>query len=110
MLDVIFSPSCPSYSTFYRLISLVFVSFVFYLFLPSFLLSFLNSRPNIQGPFIGILGFSQGATMAATLTSLLEKNNKSNNQIPTNQKWPKINHPPVNFFIAVSGFRWDFRK
>src|SRR5438270_4126090 len=65
-------------------------------------------RPNLQGPFIGILGFSQGAAVAATLTSLLEKNKDIG--LPTNLGWRKINHPPVNFFIAVSGFRWDFRK
>lgn len=98
MLDIIFSPSSPSYSEFCCLSSF-----------SSFLFLFLDSGTNIQGPFIGILGFSQGAAVAATLTSLLEKNNQDSG-LPTNLGWRKINHPPVNFFISVSGFRWDFRK
>ena len=50
---------------------------------------------------MGILGFSQGAAVAATIASILEKDRGL---------WRKIKHPAVNFFIAVSGFRWDFKK
>ena len=50
---------------------------------------------------MGILGFSQGAAVAATIASILEKDRGL---------WRKIRHPAVNFFIAVSGFRWDFKK
>jgi len=50
---------------------------------------------------VGILGFSQGAAVAATIASILEKDRGL---------WRKIKHPAVNFFIAVSGFRWDFKK
>lgn len=47
------------------------------------------------------MGFSQGAAVAATIASILEKDRGL---------WRKIKHPAVNFFIAVSGFRWDFKK
>jgi hypothetical protein len=52
---------------------------------------------------VGILGFSQGAAVAATIASMLEKGS-------TQSMFPRINHPPVNFFIAVSGFRWEFKQ
>jgi predicted esterase len=59
--------------------------------------AFLKTILETQGPFIGILGFSQGAAMAAYLASILEQGQS-------------INHPPVLFFIAACGFRWRFKQ
>jgi len=49
------------------------------------------------------MGFSQGAAMAAVVASILEKGG-SQDVLPT------IQHPPVKFFISVSGFRMRFDK
>ncbi|KAI9276313.1 serine hydrolase FSH [Sporodiniella umbellata] len=46
-----------------------------------------------QGPFDGILGFSQGCVFSALLASLLEK------------KTPGFNNPPLKFAVLVSGYR-----
>ncbi|KAF3916143.1 hypothetical protein AA313_de0203403 [Arthrobotrys entomopaga] len=57
----------------------------------------------IQGPFIGAIGFSQGAGLAAILASILE---------PARQKPPAIisdgfttSHPPLKFAVAYCGFK-----
>ncbi|GJJ78200.1 hypothetical protein EMPS_10559 [Entomortierella parvispora] len=50
-----------------------------------------------QGPFDGILGFSQGATMASLLQLLLERPHLSN-------VMSGCKHPPFKFSILVSGF------
>ncbi|CAO3684934.1 unnamed protein product [Rhizopus stolonifer] len=52
-----------------------------------------------QGPFDGILGFSQGASFAAILTELLEK------QSPEFR-----HHDPLKFSILVSGFRPNLQE
>jgi len=57
---------------------------------------FLNKILETEGPFIGILGLSQGAAMAAYLSSVLERR--------------LLNHPPVFFFIAACGFRLRFSQ
>ncbi|KXN71663.1 hypothetical protein CONCODRAFT_5648 [Conidiobolus coronatus NRRL 28638] len=47
-----------------------------------------------EGPFVGVLGFSQGACVATLLTKLLEINH------------PLVspaNHPPLKFSIMISG-------
>ncbi|KAG2197112.1 hypothetical protein INT47_004177, partial [Mucor saturninus] len=44
-----------------------------------------------QGPFDGILGFSQGACFAALLTEMLENH--------------ELDHPPLKFSIIVAGFK-----
>ncbi|RCI04223.1 hypothetical protein CU098_012117 [Rhizopus stolonifer] len=54
---------------------------------------YIKSVLNEQGPFDGILGFSQGACFAALLTELLETRN------------PNFNHPPFKLAILVSGFK-----
>ncbi|KAF8320347.1 hypothetical protein DL93DRAFT_2073927 [Clavulina sp. PMI_390] len=48
-------------------------------------------------PFDGVLGFSQGAAMAALLVALLER--------PDDLPSAKINHPPMRFGVFVSGFK-----
>ncbi|KAJ7054231.1 serine hydrolase FSH [Mycena amicta] len=51
--------------------------------------------------FDGVLGFSQGATMGALLTALLERPHV----YPPFLLEGKAPHPPFKFCIAVSGFR-----
>ncbi|OQD89537.1 hypothetical protein PENANT_c002G08270 [Penicillium antarcticum] len=50
------------------------------------------------GPFIGVMGFSTGATVAAIITSLLEKR-KSLCNFEFN-----TSHPPLEFAVSFSGF------
>ncbi|TDL16828.1 hypothetical protein BD410DRAFT_794926 [Rickenella mellea] len=50
-----------------------------------------------QGPFDGIIGFSQGATLAALLTGYLEYSN-------INPKFACIDHPPFSLGIFISGY------
>ncbi|CCG81333.1 Dihydrofolate reductase [Taphrina deformans PYCC 5710] len=51
-----------------------------------------------EGPFDGVMGFSQGGGFAAILTSLLERPNK---MLDTT-------HPPFKFAVIFSGFRSYF--
>lgn len=51
---------------------------------------------------MGIIGFSQGAAVAAVIASILEEPTKQN-------LFSAIHHPPVKFFISVSGFRMRFK-
>jgi hypothetical protein len=53
-----------------------------------------------QGPFDGILGFSQGGTAAAMVASALEPGRESHFSIAHQPK-----HPPLRFAIACSGSR-----
>jgi hypothetical protein len=48
---------------------------------------------------VGIIGFSQGAAVAAVIASMLERKQTL---------LPVIKHPPVKFFVSVSGFRMRF--
>lgn len=50
-----------------------------------------------EGPFNGILGFSQGAAIGALITAHLEK--------PVSMHGPPIKHPPFSFSILISGFK-----
>ncbi|KAJ5108354.1 hypothetical protein N7456_005029 [Penicillium angulare] len=58
-----------------------------------YILRFLDSH----GPFIGIMGFSSGATVAATVASLLEKRRSIGN-LRFN-----ASHPPLDFVVSVCG-------
>jgi len=49
------------------------------------------------------MGFSQGGAMAAVVASILEKGGDQD-------VLPTIQHPPVKFFISISGFRMRFDK
>ncbi|PWY91689.1 hypothetical protein BO94DRAFT_461516 [Aspergillus sclerotioniger CBS 115572] len=53
-----------------------------------------------QGPFMGVIGFSEGATWATVLSGLLEREAKASTGFHTN-------HPPLQFCIAFSGFRFE---
>ncbi|KAL4862442.1 hypothetical protein BDV12DRAFT_190426 [Aspergillus spectabilis] len=52
-----------------------------------------------HGPFVGIIGFSTGAAIAAIITSLLE------HQSPLRLRSNQVTHPPLEFAICFSGFK-----
>ncbi|ORZ22213.1 serine hydrolase FSH [Absidia repens] len=52
-----------------------------------------------QGPFDGILGFSQGGCFSACLSVLLEDRSILPDIIP-----PEFAHPPLKFVIVVAGY------
>jgi hypothetical protein len=68
-----------------------------------------------SGPFDGVVGFSQGAALAAMVASLLEKPAReaafahfsSSNPlgIPYPPSFATLSHPPLKFAICYSGFR-----
>ncbi|KAJ2158221.1 hypothetical protein GGF46_003933 [Coemansia sp. RSA 552] len=57
----------------------------------------LQSVLDNQGPFDGVLGFSQGALMAAVLCSLLETRDEK-----MSSDWT---HPPFKFAVLASGYK-----
>ena len=65
-----------------------------------------------QGPFVGIIGFSQGAAIAAMLTSLLEgaprtssfSAHQSSGGIAFPDSIRSLHHPRFKFAVAYSGF------
>lgn len=67
-----------------------------------------------QGPFDGVMGFSQGAALAAMVASLLEGDErkkaftaaqgKSKYAIPYPTSFAKLGHPPLKFCVAYCGF------
>ncbi|KAH8821233.1 serine hydrolase FSH [Xylogone sp. PMI_703] len=57
-----------------------------------------------QGPFIGVIGFSTGATLAAIIASLLE----GNRSVEGFQL--EINHPPLYFAVCFSGFMLSHKQ
>jgi hypothetical protein len=72
-----------------------------------------------EGPFDGIVGFSQGATLASMVASLLEEGSHRRDAfahfskqdvngamgIPYPASFSELNHPPLKFAICYSGFR-----
>lgn len=67
-----------------------------------------------EGPFDGVAGFSQGAALAAMVSSLLEGQQRrdafqhlrcqSSRSIPFPPSFHDIQHPPLKFCILYSGF------
>ena len=67
-----------------------------------------------EGPFDGVMGFSQGAALAAMIASLLEGDTrkeafkkgqeKSTLAIPYPSSFASLIHPPLKFCIQYSGF------
>lgn len=67
-----------------------------------------------QGPFDGVMGFSQGAAMASMVVSLLEGESrkavfeaaqaKSKLAIPFPQSFANLDHPPMKFCVLYAGF------
>ncbi|ETI21936.1 hypothetical protein G647_06006 [Cladophialophora carrionii CBS 160.54] len=68
-----------------------------------------------EGPFHGVIGFSQGAALAAMVASLLEGDSrkqafekarsKSALAIPYPASFERLSHPPLRFCAAYCGFR-----
>jgi dihydrofolate reductase len=68
-----------------------------------------------EGPFDGVIGFSQGASLAAMVASLLEGDlrkqafekarSRSPLAIPYPSTFESLTHPPLKFCAAYSGFR-----
>ncbi|EXJ59100.1 dihydrofolate reductase [Cladophialophora yegresii CBS 114405] len=68
-----------------------------------------------EGPFHGVIGFSQGAALAAMIASLLEgesrkqafdkARSRSALAIPYPPSFERLNHPPLKFCAAYCGFR-----
>ncbi|OAL34233.1 hypothetical protein AYO20_06488 [Fonsecaea nubica] len=68
-----------------------------------------------EGPFDGVIGFSQGACLAAMVASLLEGGSRkqafekararSPLAIPYPSSFEKLSHPPLKFCAAYCGFR-----
>jgi Serine hydrolase (FSH1) len=67
-----------------------------------------------EGPFDGVAGFSQGAALAAMVSSLLEDqkrrdtfqklHSRSSHSIPFPSSFTNFQHPPMKFCIVYSGF------
>jgi len=67
-----------------------------------------------QGPFDGVMGFSQGAALAAMVSSLLEGESrkeafnaaqaKSKLAMPYPSSFAKLDQPPLRFCVSYSGF------
>ncbi|KAJ5382798.1 hypothetical protein N7517_000709 [Penicillium concentricum] len=64
-----------------------------------------------SGPFDGIIGFSQGAAMAAMVASLLEGNRKdvfARLEQEGGMSYPacfdSLEHPPLKFVVSISGY------
>lgn len=67
-----------------------------------------------QGPFDGVMGFSQGAAMAAMVSSLLEHESrrvafqdaqsKCKLAMPYPSSFANLDHPPMKFCVSYAGF------
>ncbi|KAJ5726220.1 uncharacterized protein N7483_007577 [Penicillium malachiteum] len=57
-----------------------------------------------HGPFIGIIGFSTGAALAAITASLLEQDRRVRNSCF------EVRHPPLHFAVCYSGFKLSHKK
>lgn len=67
-----------------------------------------------EGPFDGVIGFSQGAAMAVMISSLLEGESRreafkkaedsSNLAIPFPSSFAGLSYPPMKFCVTYSGF------
>lgn len=67
-----------------------------------------------EGPFDGVIGFSQGAALAAMVSSLLEGQSRkqafeqaqarSSLAIPYPSSFDALNHPPLKFCVCYCGF------
>ncbi|KAF3931413.1 hypothetical protein ABW19_dt0201951 [Dactylella cylindrospora] len=64
--------------------------------------TFLSDYLDKNGPFIGAIGFSQGAGLAAILSSVLEPPRRDS---PLRPAKFTTSHPPLKFAVAYCGFR-----
>ncbi|KAJ2900147.1 hypothetical protein GGI21_004769, partial [Coemansia aciculifera] len=61
-------------------------------------LEYIGKVLNEQGPFDGILGFSQGGSLATIIAALLEGRDGPSFGI-------EVNHPPMKFIVLAGAFR-----
>lgn len=77
-------------------------------------LSLISKLLAFEGPFDGVIGFSQGAAFAAIISSLLEgpsrqegfkkAQSRSSLAIPYPSSFKTLQHPPMKFCVSYSGF------
>jgi predicted esterase len=67
-------------------------------------LTFLRQALDDEGPFVGVMGFSQGATLALALTSILSHNDLREKYLPG------VLHAPFNFTVMFSGFKFKYKQ
>lgn len=77
--------------------------FEFYTGLPSPCLDSIYELMDKQGPFDGVVGFSQGGALAGMLASLLEPQRRSSPPLPSGWPVPPASQPPLAFSISYSG-------
>ena len=77
--------------------------FEFFTGLPSPCLDSIYEIMEKQGPFDGVIGFSQGGALAGMLASLLEPHRRSSPLLPSGWPVPPANQPPLVFSISYSG-------
>lgn len=58
-----------------------------------------------HGPFVGIIGFSQGAALAALLASALESPEHAPAELGVEELRRSVGQEAVKFVVAYSGFR-----
>lgn len=78
--------------------------------LPSPCLDYLYDFISKQGPFDGVIGFSQGAAAAGILASLLEPVRRSPPGLPSDWPQPPESQPQLAFAICYSGFRAPYEQ
>ncbi|KAF8419647.1 dihydrofolate reductase [Tirmania nivea] len=78
--------------------------------LPSPCLDYLYDFISKEGPFDGVLGFSQGAAAAGVLASLLEPVRRSAPALPNDWPQPPESQPQLAFAICYSGFKAPYKQ
>jgi len=78
--------------------------------LPSPCSDYLYDFISKQGPFDGVIGFSQGAAAAGILASLLEPVRRSPPGLPSDWPQPPESQPPLAFAICYSGFKAPYKQ
>ncbi|RPB19431.1 FSH1-domain-containing protein [Terfezia boudieri ATCC MYA-4762] len=78
--------------------------------LPSPCLDYLYDFISKQGPFDGVIGFSQGAAAGGILASLLEPVRRSPPGLPSDWPKPPESQPQLAFAVCYSGFRAPYKQ
>jgi len=71
--------------------------------LPSPCLDVIYDLMDKQGPFDGVIGFSQGGVLSGLLASLLELHRRKSPLLPSGWPVPPASQPPLAFAICYSG-------
>ncbi|KAF8436150.1 serine hydrolase FSH [Terfezia claveryi] len=78
--------------------------------LPSPCFDYLYDFISKQGPFDGVIGFSQGAAAGGILASLLEPVRRSPPGLPSDWPRPPEGQPQLAFAVCYSGFRAPYKQ